>query len=333
MTAQSKETEWLRRLTDWTDQCEQLVASLETRSDISTDAKVDPEEWQDRFRELGQMANDYREQLLGDDEVVDATDKIQSLNTKAHQLKSEFTQLMEGKPDISLEEPSKDSTSEQVSDDERKSIQHQTVPIGKHTLPPLPYAYNALEPYISEEIMRLHHQEHHQSYVDGLNKAEKEMKKARKTGDYELISHWEGEAAFNGAGHYLHTIFWDNMSPDGGGKPDGAIAKEINRTFGSFDKFKEHFTNAADKVQAVGWAMLVWSPRSRRTEILQVEKHQNRSQQDIIPLLVLDVWEHAYYLQYHNNRSDYIDAWWNVVCWDSVNRRFEEAKKVMWKPY
>ncbi|WP_425542359.1 superoxide dismutase [Lentibacillus halophilus] len=208
-----------------------------------------------------------------------------------------------------------------------------TVPIGKHKLPPLPYAYNALEPHISEEIMRLHHDKHHKGYVEGLNKAEKEMEKARKRGDFSLIRHWEDEAAFNGAGHYLHTIFWYNMSPNGGGKPSGRIKQEINRTFGGWEKFKEHFSNAAEKVQAVGWAMLVWSPRSHRTEILQAEKHQNLSQQDMIPLLVLDVWEHAYYLQYQTKRKDYIDAWWNVVNWDDVNKRLEVAQNVQWTPF
>uniref|UniRef100_UPI0037BFDB95 superoxide dismutase n=1 Tax=Halobacillus shinanisalinarum TaxID=2932258 RepID=UPI0037BFDB95 len=205
--------------------------------------------------------------------------------------------------------------------------------MGEHTLPPLPYNYDALEPYISEEIMRLHHDKHHKGYVEGLNKAEKKMQKARQTGDYSLIRHWEVEAAFNGAGHYLHTIFWDNMSPYGGGKPSGPLEKEIKHTFGSFEKFKEHFSKAAEKVQSVGWAMLVWSPRSWRTEILQAEQHQNLSQQDMIPLLVLDVWEHAYYLQYKNNRKDYIEAWWNVVNWDHVNRRYQEAKKIKWQPF
>ncbi|QKY70709.1 superoxide dismutase [Lentibacillus sp. CBA3610] len=331
MTIQSTEADWLNQLAEWAEQCEQLVASIETRSDVLV--TLNPEEWQGRFRELGETANAYREQLLQDDEIVDGAGEIESLNTTAHQLKNEFSRLMEGEPDNRLEEPLVESTDDEDIDNDRKSTKHQAVPIGKHTLPPLPYAYNALEPHISEEIMRLHHDEHHQSYVDGLNQAEKEMEKARKSGDFSLIKHWEGEAAFNGAGHYLHTIFWDNMSPNGGGKPDGEIAKEIKQTFGSFDKFKEHFSKAAENVQAVGWTMLVWSPRSWRTEILQAEKHQNLSQQDVIPLLVLDVWEHAYYLQYHNNRSDYIDAWWNVVCWNSVNQRFAEAKQVKWKPY
>lgn len=329
MSMQSIEGDWLAQLVDWTTECEQKVLSLETRSDMIQDVNEDLKTWQERLRELGQQASGFHNQLVRDGAAEGVRGNILSLNAEAEKLKTEFEELMKEAVGSGINH----SHVEESTEDERKSTKDRTVPIGKHTLPPLPYAYNALEPYISEAIMRLHHQEHHQGYIDGLNKAEKEMQKARRTGHFELIRHWEDEAAFNGAGHYLHTIFWENMSPDGGGKPDGEIAKEIKRTFGSFDKFKEHVTNAADKVQGVGWAMLVWSPRSRRVEILQAEKHQNLSQQDVIPLLVLDVWEHAYYLQYHNNRSDYIDAWWNVVCWDSVNRRFEAAKKVMWEPY
>jgi Fe-Mn family superoxide dismutase len=207
------------------------------------------------------------------------------------------------------------------------------VPIGGHKLPPLPYAYHALEPYIDEEIMRLHHVKHHQSYVDGLNKAEIEMQKARRKNDYELIKHWEREAAFHGAGHFLHTIFWHIMSPSGGGQPSGELAAQIDKDFGSFQKMKEHFSKAAEEVEAVGWAILVWSPRTHRLEILQAEKHQNLSQQDVIPLLVLDVWEHAYYLQYKNERKSYINNWWNVVNWPEVERRYLKARQLRWKTY
>ncbi|MBA2870089.1 Fe-Mn family superoxide dismutase [Anoxybacillus calidus] len=209
----------------------------------------------------------------------------------------------------------------------------QQVPIGGHVLPPLPYAYEALEPYISREIMRLHYTKHHQSYVDGLNKAEKMMQKARETENYDLLKHWEREAAFHGSGHYLHTIFWNNMSPNGGGKPKGELLQQINKDFGSFEKFKKHFTEAADKAEGVGWALLVWSPRSHRLEILQTEKHQLMTQWDTIPLLVLDVWEHAYYLQYKNERAAYIKNWWNVVNWQYVEQRFKEASKLRWQPF
>ncbi|MEO3946495.1 superoxide dismutase [Gorillibacterium sp. CAU 1737] len=207
------------------------------------------------------------------------------------------------------------------------------VPIGGHTLPPLPYPYNALEPYIDAKTMQLHHDIHHKAYVDGLNKAELEMKKARETGDFSLIKHWEREAAFNGAGHYLHTLFWNIMSPQGGGKPTGALAAQIDRDFGSFEAFKKHFSQAAEKVEGGGWAILVWSPRSHRLEILQAEKHQDLSQWDVIPLLALDVWEHAYYLKYKNERPNYVEAWWNVVNWPHVNERFVTARQVKWHPY
>lgn len=207
------------------------------------------------------------------------------------------------------------------------------VPIGGHRLPPLPYAYDALEPHIDAETMRLHHDKHHLSYVKGLNKAETELAKARQEGDFELVKHWERELAFNGAGHYLHTIFWNVMSPKGGGRPTGAIAEEISRAFGSFERFQRQFSAAAEKVEGGGWALLVWSPRSHRVEILQAEKHQNLSQWDVIPLLVLDVWEHAYYLKYKTERADYIKAWWQVVNWRHVNERLAAARHIKWPPF
>ncbi|MEH7222815.1 superoxide dismutase [Bacillus sp. JJ1566] len=219
------------------------------------------------------------------------------------------------------------------SDDIEEVQEMRRVGIGQHTLPPLPYNYDALEPYISTEIMRLHHDKHHKSYVDGLNKAEKMMEKARNTGDYELLKHWEREAAFNGSGHYLHTIFWNVMKPKGGGMPGRELLRQINRDFGSFEVFKRHFSEAANKVEGVGWAILVWSPRAGHLEILQAERHQFMTQWDTIPLLVLDVWEHAYYLQYKNVRADYVKNWWNIVNWNEVEHRFNEASKLQWKQY
>ncbi|MBN3524797.1 Fe-Mn family superoxide dismutase [Paenibacillus apiarius] len=207
------------------------------------------------------------------------------------------------------------------------------VPIGGHRLPPLPYAYNALEPYIDETTMRIHHDKHHQSYVDGLNKAELALAEARRTGNFELIKYWENELAFNGAGHYLHTIFWNIMNPRGGGQPTGTLRKQIEHDFGSVDAFKQQFSKAAEKVEGGGWTILVWSPRSRRLEILQAEKHQNLSQWDVIPLLPLDVWEHAYYLKHQNERVKYIDDWWHVVYWPAVAERFCQARKLKWTPY
>lgn len=261
-------------------------------------------DWEDKFNLLKSEAEN----------TVD----VQELYTQARNLHDELTGF------INDYDP---------ENDRQQGERIQQVPIGGHRLPPLPYAYNALEPVIAEEIMRLHHSKHHQSYVDGLNKAEKEMQKARESGDFGLIKHWEREAAFHGAGHYLHTIFWNIMSPDGGGAPKGQLARTINTTFGSFEKFKKHFTEAAKNVEAVGWAILVWSPRSHRLEILQAEKHQNLTQWDVIPLLVLDVWEHAYYLQYKNERAKYVENWWKVVNWPEVEQRFNKARTLMWKPF
>ncbi|GIO23753.1 superoxide dismutase [Oceanobacillus sp. J11TS1] len=222
----------------------------------------------------------------------------------------------------------------QSGDENRvEESRERVVPIGGHTLPPLPYSYDALEPYIDRRTMELHHDKHHQSYVDGLNKAENEMEQARWTNNYDLIKHWEREAAFNGAGHYLHTIFWKVMSPDGGGKPSGKLMNEIEQSFGSYEQFKAHFTEAANHVEGGGWAILVWSPRARRLEILQAEKHQNLSQWDVVPLLVLDVWEHAYYLLYENEKANYVDNWWNVVNWKEVENRFNKARQLKWQPF
>ena len=232
----------------------------------------------------------------------------------------------EESPDVPDESGGAVGTDSHMADD-------KPVPIGGHTLPPLPYAYNALEPHIDEKTMRIHHDIHHKSYVDGLNKAEKALEKSRKTGDFDLVKHWERELAFNGAGHYLHTLFWMTMSPVGGGTPPEPLAGQLARDFGSFKAFQEQFSQAAEKVEGGGWTILVWSPRSGRLEILQAEKHQNLSQWDVIPLLPLDVWEHAYYLKHQNKRADYIKDWWKVVNWPFVNERFEQASTLKWKPY
>jgi Fe-Mn family superoxide dismutase len=204
---------------------------------------------------------------------------------------------------------------------------------GKHTLPNLQYPYNALEPYISGEIMELHHKKHHQSYVDGLNKAELELKKVRAMNDFSLLKHWSKELAFHGSGHYLHTIFWNNMTPNGSSTPTSHLLTEIDSYFGSFALFKRHFSESAKQVEGGGWALLVWSPRSRHLEILQTEKHMELTQWDTIPLLVLDVWEHAYYLQYKNNRAEYVKNWWEVVNWNNVELRFDKARELKWQPF
>lgn len=215
----------------------------------------------------------------------------------------------------------------------RPQAESAPVPIGGHKLPPLPYAYDALEPFIDENTMRIHHDKHHQSYVDGLNKTELSIAEARKTNNYEHIKALERDLTFNGAGHYLHTIFWDTMRPHAGGEPMGELRRQIDQDFSSYEAFKQHFSKAAEQVEGGGWAILVWSPRSRRLAILQAEKHQNLSQWDVIPLLPLDVWEHAYYLKHQNKRADYIQDWWHVVNWAAVNERYQKARQLTWKAY
>lgn len=196
----------------------------------------------------------------------------------------------------------------------------------KYVLPDLPYAYNALEPTISEEIMKLHHDKHHLAYVNGANAAMEKLEKARKEGWQGVdIKGIERDLAFNGSGHSMHSIFWPNMSPRGGGMPGGKIGDRIKEDFGSFDAFKAQFGAAAKAVEGSGWGLLVYDPVSDQLLTLQAEKHQNWTVQGVVPLLVLDVWEHAYYLQYKNDRGAYVDKWWNVVNWDDVDKRLQKA--------
>lgn len=193
---------------------------------------------------------------------------------------------------------------------------------GQHQLPPLPYPYDALEPVISENALRIHHDKHHKAYVDGLNRAELALVEASRANDYEYIKYWENQLAFNGSGHILHSIFWTNMAPIGaGGRPGLATSAQIDLYFGSFGNFKEQFIQAAEKVEASGWGILTWHPAWRRMELLQCEKHQNLTQWSGIPILVCDVWEHAYYLDYQNRRREYIERWWSLINWDDVEKR------------
>lgn len=201
----------------------------------------------------------------------------------------------------------------------------EPVPPGGHRLPPLPYSYDALEPVIGSATLSIHHDRHHLSYVEGLNKAELQLVEARRTGDFSLVKHWERESAFHGSGHILHSIYWAVMTPWGGVEPGPFTLKYITGYFGSVSAFKEQFSAAAAQVEGSGWAVLVWHPAWCRLEILSAEKHQNLTQWGGIPVLVLDVWEHAYYLDYRNRRRDYIDAWWQVVNWHEVERRLESA--------
>jgi Fe-Mn family superoxide dismutase len=201
-------------------------------------------------------------------------------------------------------------------------VNYYTVPIGQHKLPPLPYPYNALEPIISSDTLKLHHDKHHKAYVEGLNKAELELQRARQEGDYGLVKHWERELAFNGSGHILHSIYWTIMAPvNCGGQPGPYTTDQIIKSFGSFQSFKEQFINASAQVEASGWGILAWNPAWRRLEILTAEKHQNLTAWGVIPILVADVWEHAYYLDYQNRRKEYLENWWKLINWYEVERR------------
>jgi len=201
-------------------------------------------------------------------------------------------------------------------------------PTGGHTLPPLKYAYNALEPFIDAKTLEIHHNKHHKAYVDGLNKAELAMAAARQKGDYQYIKYWEKELAFNGSGHILHSVYWDTMNAPGqGGGPGEHTSYYISQYFGGFDAFKAQFLAAAKAVEGSGWCVLGCSPSFFRLEILQSEKHQNLTQWGIIPILVCDVWEHAYYLKYQNERPSYVDAWWQLIDWIAVEKRLLRASQ------
>ena len=197
-----------------------------------------------------------------------------------------------------------------------------------HELTPLPYAYDALEPYIDEQTMRLHHDIHHAGYVAGLNNAEAKLAKAREAGDFALVKHWSREAAFHGSGHLLHSIFWPNMIAASQAKsaPEGALAAAIDRDFGSFDAFKAQFIAASAAVEGSGWGILAYRPVDDALLILTAEKHQNLTQWGVVPLLVLDVWEHAYYLKYQNRRGEYVKSFFNIINWDDVAERYEKAR-------
>lgn len=194
--------------------------------------------------------------------------------------------------------------------------------------PPLPYAANALEPFIDAKTMEIHHGKHHAAYVAGANKAVTELFRIREGGDAGLVKHWSRELSFHLSGHVNHALFWRMMAPagkGGGGQPDGTLAAAITRDFGSYEKFVAHFKAAAIQVEGGGWAWLVLEPHSGRLLIVQQEKQQDMMPTGVRPLLGLDVWEHAYYLKYQNVRSAYVDAWFSVVNWPFVQCLFASA--------
>ena len=192
-------------------------------------------------------------------------------------------------------------------------------------LPLLPY--RSLEPIIDDATLALHHDKHHAAYVAGANKALDELAKARDAGDFALVKHWERELAFHGSGVLLHNLYWESMAPGGKGKPAAALAEAIAASFGSQEKMLAQFAAATKAVEGSGWGVLVWEPATQRLAVLTIEKHQDLTVWGCTPILVCDVWEHAYYLKYQNKRPDYVDAWAKIIDWDGASKRFEAAVK------
>lgn len=201
--------------------------------------------------------------------------------------------------------------------------------IKSFTLPNLPYDYATLAPYISEQQLKLHHDKHHQAYVNGGNAAFEKLDKARKENAEIDVKATLKELSFNVGGHILHSIFWTNLAPagkGGGGNPSGAIADLIDRNFGSFERFKKEFTMAATSAEGSGWAALALHPCVDRPLIMQIEKHNVNVYPTFNILMVLDVWEHAYYLDYKNERPKFVEAFWNIVNWDQINKNLSFVK-------
>jgi len=195
-----------------------------------------------------------------------------------------------------------------------------------YSLPDLPYDPAALEPHYSGEIVALHHGKHHAAYVAGANTTLEKLEEARAKGDYAAIVGLEKTLAFNVSGHVLHSIFWTNLSPEGGDRPDGELASAIEASFGSFDAFQAQMTQASTTIQGSGWGALVVEPLSNRLLVTQVYDHQSNLTNGSVPIFVIDAWEHAFYLQYKNVKADFVTAIWNLVNWADVARRYDAAK-------
>jgi len=197
-----------------------------------------------------------------------------------------------------------------------------------YTLPDLPYDYAALEPYYSGEIVELHHDKHHAGYVKGANQTLERLAQAREGDDFEAIVGLEKTLAFHVSGHVLHSIFWKNLSPHGGDKPQGELAAAVDEFFGSFEAFKSHLNESSMTIQGSGWGVLAWEPLGQRLIVEQVYDHQGSVGNGSIPLLAFDAWEHAYYLQYRNVKASFFDALWHIVNWEDVAGRFASARRL-----
>ncbi len=198
----------------------------------------------------------------------------------------------------------------------------------RYVLPDLEYDYGALEPHISGRIMELHHDKHHKAYVDGANKNLEQLQEARQKGALDTVGTLERTLAFNVSGHVMHSIFWRNLAPKAGGKPTGELAQAIDQHFGSFDAFRQQLTKTAATIQGSGWAALQWDPISQQLLISQLHDHQQQSIQGAVPIMVLDAWEHAWYLQYLNEKAKFFEAVWNLWNWNDIAQRYAEARRV-----
>jgi Fe-Mn family superoxide dismutase len=196
-----------------------------------------------------------------------------------------------------------------------------------YSLPELGFAYDALQPHLTAELLELHHSAHHAAYVKGANDTLGKLEEARRERQFAHIGQLQKSLAFNVAGHVLHSLLWRNLSPGGDRAPKGELAKAIERDFGSFAGFKDQLTAAAGAVQGSGWGALSWEPLGRRLLVEQVYDHQGNTSNSTTPILVVDVWEHAYYLQYRNKRAAWLDAFWELVNWTDVGERLAKIRK------
>ncbi|MDT3766934.1 superoxide dismutase [Gleimia hominis] len=195
-----------------------------------------------------------------------------------------------------------------------------------YTLPDLTYDYGALEPHISGKIMELHHDKHHNTYVSGANTALEKLEEAQEKGDFAAINLWEKNLAFNLGGHANHSLFWKILSPNGQDKPEGELGAAIDEYFKSFETFKDQFTAVATGIQGSGWAILGYDTIGQRLSTFQLYDQQANVPVGIVPLLMLDMWEHAFYLDYQNVKADYVKAFWNIIDWEFIAKRFEKAR-------
>ncbi len=196
----------------------------------------------------------------------------------------------------------------------------------EYSLAPLPYDKNALDGYLSAEILELHHGKHHAAYVAGLNKALADLAQARADGNLAAVKALSRNVAFHGSGHVLHTLYWNSMSPNGGGAPTGDLAAALQASFGSVDAFRAQFAETTKQAEASGWGVLAYEPLGDRLLVLAAEVHQQMAVQGAVPLIVCDVWEHAYYLRYQNRRPEYVDKFFDVINWNFAAERLQKAR-------